>query len=184
MTNGAPGADGGGSTTKSYALQFHDGFTEGSASGLQTSANAPIYLYENNGVITGSTSITEGGILAGNTAFTISVDSSGVVTLTQFLAMDHTQTDTYGNSYIADVVSLTNGKIDLVASSYTTDSEGDKSATASAPLDLGGNISFGDDGPQAPTVVVASDTAVALTFDGGLTNGNFTGAEGAGDTNA
>jgi hypothetical protein len=48
------GADGAGASTVTYALQFAAGFTEGSASGL-TTGSSPISLYENGGVITGST---------------------------------------------------------------------------------------------------------------------------------
>src|SRR5262249_32550944 len=80
---------------------------------------------------------------------------SGVVTLTQLQAIDHTTTSTYNGAYIDDTTAiLGSGKIDLVASAYTTDSEGDKSATASAALDLGGNVKFGDDGPKVTLTIV------------------------------
>src|SRR6187551_694398 len=176
------GADGGGSTTISYSLQLHAGFVEGAVSGL-FSGGVAIRPYESGGVITGSTALTEGGINAGNTVFTLSVASgTGVVTLTQFDTIDHTQTDTYNNAYINDVQSLANSLVDLKATATTTDSEGDN-ATGSALLDLGGNIQFGDDGPQAPTVVLSQTEPIAITFDGGLANGNFVGPEGAGDSN-
>ena len=51
-------------------------------------------------------------------------------------------------SYIADVKSLGENLVELEASAYTTDDEGDYTDTVSATLDLGGNISFGDDGPS------------------------------------
>ncbi|UPM50762.1 DUF5801 domain-containing protein [Synechococcus sp. A10-1-5-1] len=97
-----------------------------------------------DGVITGSTSLTEVGVNAGNTAFTIVVNSSsGVLTLTQSKAIDHLQTDTYDGAYIEDLALLGNDLIELRATaSGTFDSEGDVSTEASASLDLGGNIRF------------------------------------------
>ena len=122
---------------------------------------------------------------SGNTVFTLSVvGGTGVVTLTQFQSVDHSHTDTYSGSYINDVISLTAGKIVLAASAFTTDSEGDLSVVATAVFDLGGHVTFGDDGPQAPTVTLSGETEpVLLTFDGGLTGGNFVGTQDAADTN-
>ncbi|WP_166294177.1 DUF5801 repeats-in-toxin domain-containing protein [Bradyrhizobium sp. 2S1] len=181
------GADSG-ATTITYALQFHAGFSEGGASGL-TSGGLAIHLYENGGVITGSTALTEGGITAANTVFTLSVDAAGDVTLTQTHAIDHTQTDTYSGSYINDIKQLAANLIDLKASAVTTDGDGDSSPTVTALLDLGGNIQFGDDGPRAPTVTVtptdseSMSSGELLTFDGGLAGGNFTGFQDWHDTN-
>ncbi|MCP4500812.1 MAG: hypothetical protein GY822_12695, partial [Deltaproteobacteria bacterium] len=158
------GADGAGTaSTVSYSLAL----TGPTASGLTSGGNA-ITLSESGGVITG----TAGGA----DAFTLAVDSAGVVTLTQFQAIDHSQSNTYNGAYIDDVASLANGLIELNATATaTTDSDGDSSSTASASLDLGGNIQFGDDGPGNPTLVVSGTEPIALTFDGGLTDGNFTG---------
>ncbi|QIG98979.1 DUF5801 repeats-in-toxin domain-containing protein [Bradyrhizobium sp. 6(2017)] len=181
------GADSG-ATTITYALQFHAGFSEGGASGL-TSGGLAIHLYENGGIITGSTALTEGGITAANTVFTLSVDAAGDVTLTQTHAIDHTQTDTYSGSYINDIKQLAANLIDLKASAVTTDGDGDSSPTVTALLDLGGNIQFGDDGPRAPTVTVtptdseSMSSGELLTFDGGLAGGNFTGFQDWHDTN-
>ncbi|WP_157861004.1 DUF5801 repeats-in-toxin domain-containing protein, partial [Bradyrhizobium viridifuturi] len=94
------GADGAGATTINYTLGFHTGVADGVDSGL-THGGSTIYLYDVGGVITGSTSTTAGGINAGNTAFTLSVDlTTGIVTLTQLESIDHSQTDTYNGSYI------------------------------------------------------------------------------------
>ncbi|MGF6312219.1 hypothetical protein ABIB82_006292, partial [Bradyrhizobium sp. i1.8.4] len=178
------GADGG-ATTIDYTLGFHAGVTDGTASGL-THAGSAIFLYDVGGVITGSTSATAGGINAGNTVFTLSVGlTTGIVTLTQLESIDHSQTDTYNGSYINDIQQLAANLIDLKASAVTTDRDGDSSPTISALLDLGGNIRFGDDGPQTPTVTVSgSKTGELLTFDGGLAGGNFTGTQDIHDTNA
>jgi Ca2+-binding RTX toxin-like protein len=129
-----------------------------------------IRLYENGGVITGSTALTEGGINAGNTVFTLSVNSAGVVTLTQDAALDHTLISAYNGTYISDVLSLASNLVDLKASAFTTDSEGDKTVTASATLDLGGNVQFGDDGPSIGNFehafIAAQDNQIANgTYD-------------------
>ncbi|AII48940.1 hypothetical protein KR52_07270 [Synechococcus sp. KORDI-52] len=135
------GADGPGSaSTVSYALAL----TGPTDSGL-TSGGTAITLSESGGVITGSA--------GGNTAFTLAVNSTtGVVTLTQSLAIDHPLPQTYNGAYISspeDLASLADGLIQLNASATaTTDSDGDSSSTATASLDLGGNIQFGDDGPE------------------------------------
>ncbi|WP_244486099.1 DUF5801 repeats-in-toxin domain-containing protein, partial [Bradyrhizobium viridifuturi] len=180
----AAGADGG-TTAISYTLGLHAGVVDGSASGL-THAGSTIFVYDVGGVITGSTSATAGGINAGNTVFTLSVGlTTGIVTLTQFESIDHSQTDTYNGSYINDIKSLAANLIDLKASAVTTDNDGDTSATISAVLDLGGNVQFGDDGPKVPTVTLSGlKTGELLTFDGGLAGGNFTGTQDAHDTNA
>ncbi|WP_157861007.1 DUF5801 repeats-in-toxin domain-containing protein, partial [Bradyrhizobium viridifuturi] len=97
-----------------------------------THAGSTIYLYLDSvtGIVTGSTSATQAGINAGNTAFTLSVGlTTGIVTLTQFESIDHSQTDTYSGSYINDVKQLAANLIDLKASAFTTDSEGDKTVT-------------------------------------------------------
>ena len=178
------GADGPGATTISYALQFAAGFVEGSLSGLASDGVAVRLYQDASGNIVGSTALTEGGVLPGNTVFTIAVNTStGLVTLTQSAPIDHSQTDTYNGAYINDLAQLANGQVVLRASAVTTDDEGDTTGVASANLDLGGNVRFGDDGPGNPTVVLSGGEPIALTFDGGLGGGNFVGAEGAGDTN-
>ena len=58
-------------TTLGYALVLS---ADGVASGLLLSTtNAPIFLYNIGGTITGSTSATLAGVNAGNTAFSVSV---------------------------------------------------------------------------------------------------------------
>ena len=136
----------------SYTLGFATGFSNGGASGL-THHGATIYLYNIGGVITGSTSATQGGVAAGNTAFTLSVNSStGVATLTQFETLDQAHTDTYNGAYVNDVVSLASGIINLTASAGDT----------SASFDLGGHVSFGDDGPQPALIRLLADNADRL----------------------
>jgi hypothetical protein len=117
--------------------------------------------------------------------FTLSVASgTGVVTLTQFDTIDHTQTDTYNNAYINDVQSLANSLVDLKATATTTDSEGDN-ATGSALLDLGGNIQFGDDGPKniipgMDVLLNAAGASATAALDVNTNVDDNYGADGAG----
>jgi len=151
------GADGAGTTSTTYALSL--AVAEGTSSGLASDGHT-IYLFENGGVITGSTSSTEGGITAGNTIFTLSVDSSGVVTSTQYAEIDHSLPGASSN-YDSQIASLANGLVNLTATTTVTDGDGD-TATGSAHIDLGGNIQFADDGPSV-TVTKGSDSGVVLT---------------------
>ena len=143
LTDGSDyGADGAGSaSTLSYSLALADGVTNAlDADGnILTSGGNNITLAASGNVITG----TAGGV----TAFTIEVaPATGVITLTQSLALDHNTSSS--SNFPDDVLVLGDGLITLTATaSATTDSDGDSSATATADLDLGGNIKFGDDGP-------------------------------------
>ncbi|MHA3960825.1 DUF5801 repeats-in-toxin domain-containing protein [Synechococcus sp. LTW-G] len=168
----APGT--GATRTIVYALGLDGAYTEGSPSGL-TSGGVPIRLYEMGGVITGSTSFTEGGVNAANTTFTIEItSSSGVLTLTQSKPIDHGQPDIYDGAYIEDLALLVNGQVELLVS--VTDDYGSgivRSATAS--IDLGGNVQFGDDGPAITEASEVRSDAVLETDDGGLSGGNVGG---------
>lgn len=123
------GADGEGSS--SYALGI-DG--DGSTALVSTESGEAISLIANNdGEIEGRTE-------SGELAFTISVNGeTGAVTLTQHLALSHPD-----GSNPADVLSLAGSG--LMLSATVTDGDND-STTAS--IDLGGQLSFVDDGPQA-----------------------------------
>ncbi|MBD9446917.1 DUF5801 repeats-in-toxin domain-containing protein [Rhizobium sp. RHZ01] len=197
------GADGAGTTNTTYALSLsgnshhddHDdwdrgGFGDRVDSGLESNDHA-IYLYEINGVIVGSTASSSHSVGQGNIIFTISVDGTGKVTLTQYDAIDHV-----GNGN-GSVISLDEGLVRLTATVTITDHDGDK-ATDSASIDLGCNIKFDDDTPSI-TLTAGSDAALTLTTQDADTIGNnfdtvsrsfagvFTavssyGADGAGNT--
>ena len=98
-------------------------------------------------MIYGSTTTNPANAVA-NAVFSISVNSSGVVTLRQFAEIDHTTADpTPGGSPFADHLAvLGNNLVQLTATALTTDGDGD-TATGTATIDLGGNIQFADDGP-------------------------------------
>ncbi|MDR5868476.1 DUF5801 repeats-in-toxin domain-containing protein, partial [Halomonas koreensis] len=173
--------DGAGQTDIDYALQL--AVAEGTASGL-TSGGEAINLYINGDgtLVTGSTAADEGSVAAGNTIFTLSLNSTtGVLTQTQSGVIDHDQTDTYDGAYISDEKLLADGLVELVASAETTDSEGDTSGVNSETLDLGGNVRFGDDGPDISDL----DDTTMLAFAAGASGGDLGfleyGADGEGD---
>ncbi len=152
------GADGAGSTNLSYTLAVTG--TPGAGgrvdSGLD-SHGATIYLYNVNGTIIGSTSLSANGINDGNKIFSLSVDNNGVVKLTQFAEIDHpigSDPSPSGAPFGDDYATLGNNKISLTRSGSITDGDGD-TATSSATIDLGGNIRFQDDGPS---ITAAADT--------------------------
>jgi Ca2+-binding RTX toxin-like protein len=172
------GADGAGtSPTLSYALSLT--VSEGTSSGL-ASNGATIRLYESGGVITGSTSATEGGINSGNTIFTIAVNSSGVVTLTQFAEIDHANNGDTSAPYDDQFAVLNTGLVRLTASASITDGDGD-TASDSAFIDLGGNIQFADDGPSID-VTATNEANVVLTTQDAETDGNPTSQDTAAST--
>ncbi|WP_420925212.1 DUF5801 repeats-in-toxin domain-containing protein, partial [Aeromonas veronii] len=95
-------------------------------SGLMTSVgDQPIYLYLDDGVIYGSTSAEAdgSGVTPANTVFTLSVDSSGKVTLAQFQAIEHVANGDDGpedasedGDFADDLESLASGLVSLTAS--------------------------------------------------------------------
>ncbi|WP_237149744.1 DUF5801 repeats-in-toxin domain-containing protein [Metapseudomonas otitidis] len=164
------GADGPGTTT--YALQVS---ADGASSGLKdTATGTDIKVYLESGQVIGRVGGPSGAI-----AFTVSVDSTGKVTLDQRIALQHSP-----DSGPDQEVSL--GSVDLVKLVATiTDKDGD---STSATLNLGNAISFKDD---APTISAGQAVADSLQVDettlatdattdfSGAFSGNY-GADGAG----
>ncbi|WP_248299332.1 enhanced entry virulence factor RtxA [Legionella pneumophila] len=168
------GADGAGTTVTTYALSVS---AQGVDSGLDNNGNN-IYLYNIAGSVVGSTSATQAGITTGNTIFSLGVNSSsGVVTLTQHQEVDHGLPGASSN-YAAQEAILNTGLVFLNATAVTTDRDGD-TATASASLDLGGNVKFDDDGPVASNITRSglanegADTNLMLILD---TSGSMAGS--------
>jgi len=180
------GGDGAGSTQLSYSLNLVAG--NGANSGL-TSGGATIYLYSVGGAIVASTSASAAGITGENTIFSLSVNgSSGVVTLTQYSAIDHALPGSE-SGYASQSVALDSGLVQLQGNLTVTDRDGD-SVSSSSSIDLGGRVSFTDDGPS---IAVGNTEGLQLTVDesnlgqdatssvsvGSLFNAQF-GADGAG----
>ncbi|MBM0491436.1 retention module-containing protein [Aeromonas jandaei] len=145
------GADGAG--TLAYSLSIS---ASGVDSGLNDTATGQnILLYLESGSVVGRV-----GNSSGSVAFTLTVNSSGVVTLDQLRAIEHTPNsgpDQESSLLSANLVKLV-GTI--------TDKDGD---SQSASVDLGSAISFRDDGPS-----VASNNVVLLDDDA-LVGGNTGG---------
>ncbi|UUY06672.1 retention module-containing protein [Pseudomonas sp. J452] len=178
VTSSSYGADGPGTVSASYALVLLA--AEGSSSGL-SSDGATIYLYETGGVIYGSTSATEGGVDPSNTIFSLSVNGSGQVTLTQFEEVDHSLPGV-GSNYEAQEALLGAGLVGLKGTVVITDDDGD-SATDNKTLDLGGRVAFDDHGPSISVVFGTAPNPSLNTQDaqtiGGASDtdsGSFSGA--------
>ncbi|MFM5403179.1 DUF5801 repeats-in-toxin domain-containing protein, partial [Aeromonas veronii] len=169
------GADGAG--TLVYSLNVS---AAGADSGLNdTATGQDILLYLESGSVVGRV-----GGSSGSVAFTLSVNSSGEVTLDQVRAIAHTPNsgpDQESSLLSANLVQLV-GTI--------TDKDGD---SQSASVDLGSAISFKDDGPSisANAVVQLDDDALAGGIAGGTGDdpnavnvsgilGHSFGADGAG----
>ncbi|HKS19362.1 MAG TPA: DUF5801 repeats-in-toxin domain-containing protein, partial [Bradyrhizobium sp.] len=164
------GADGAGTApVLSYTLSL---VTAGANSHLASQGH-DIFLYDVGGVIVGSTALgAPATVTDASVVFSLSVNSSGVVTLTQYQQIDHPiasdphPTDAPFNDQFAE---LADGLVNLTASATIVDKDLD-SKTDSATIDLGGNIRFADDGPSASATVastVLDDEAQPLGINGG-----------------
>ncbi|PLK71645.1 hypothetical protein C0V73_05890 [Rhizobium sp. TH135] len=163
------GADGAGRASVSYALSVTN-----TASGLKSDGR-DITLEMSQGKVVGKTSA---GVV-----FSIEVDGSGKVTLTQFMEIDHGRSDTSG--YETDLTSLADNLVKLTATATITDADGDKHVD-SAWIDLGGNIKFADHGPTVATsaslvrVVVDEDGLLTAASDSAAAIANGTAVVGDG----
>ncbi|MBA2080686.1 hypothetical protein B1J97_02530 [Aeromonas veronii] len=132
------GADGAG--TLVYSLNVS---AAGADSGLNdTATGQDILLYLESGSVVGRV-----GGSSGSVAFTLSVNSSGEVTLDQVRAIAHTPNS--GPDQESSLLSA--NLVQLVGT--VTDKDGD---SQSASVDLGSAISFKDDGPSASAKAAAS----------------------------
>ncbi len=152
------GADGPGSTAMSYSLDLKHGVKN---SGLDSNG-ADINLYKIGNDIIGSTSSNSGGVDAGNTVFSLAVNSSGEVTLTQYQEIDHSNNSDTSAPYDDQFASLGNNLVKLTGTATITDADGDTDHD-SETIDLGGNIRFADDGPSVSSnnIVMVDDDDVA-----------------------
>ncbi|MGB7388399.1 MAG: DUF5801 repeats-in-toxin domain-containing protein [Pseudomonas neustonica] len=129
------GADGDNGAGLVFTLEV-----DAAATGLvDTLTGQDIDLVDNAGVI-------EGQNADGDVVFTVAVDASGEVILTQSRPVQHAN-----SSDPDDVVSLPNGSLLLTATA--TDGDGD---VASDSVDIGGRLSFRDDGPSIGAAPAAS----------------------------
>ncbi|MDN6857989.1 retention module-containing protein, partial [Pseudomonas sp. CAN2814] len=168
------GGDGAGSTELSYNLNLVAG--NGANSGL-TSGGAAIYLYSVGGTIVASTSASAAGVTGENTVFSLSVNgNTGVVTLTQYSAIDHPLPGSE-SGFAGQTIALDSGLVQLQGNLTVTDRDGD-SVTSSSSLDLGGRVSFTDDGPS---IAVGNTEGLHLTVDESNLGQDATSSVAAGD---
>ncbi|MGE3319948.1 MAG: DUF5801 repeats-in-toxin domain-containing protein, partial [Candidatus Berkiella sp.] len=136
------GSDGAGS--KVFSLDIVGG--DGTASGYKISDGSEDVLLSNNGgVIEGRSSVGD------DLVFTIAVNVNGDVTLTQYLAVQHTP-DSGDNQLSAG---MTAGVLNYVVT--VTDADSDFIAPT---VDLGSVVKFYDDAPSG-TIALADDALVA-----------------------
>ncbi|WP_371365920.1 retention module-containing protein [Pseudomonas sp. QL9] len=163
LFSGDYGADGAGTTTYSVTT------TDNTDSGLKdTSTGQEIYLYNTANGIEGRVGGSNGDV-----AFAVTV-SNGVVTLDQQRALSHPITTDPNDS-----LSIGSGKVNLVAT--ITDGDGDHS---SASIDLGGKLTFLDDGPSIDTTggftgLTVDETHLGVDASSASVGGLFGGSYGA-----
>ena len=158
IASSAFGADGAGTTpVLGYTLSL--AVASGSDSGFDSNG-VQVNLYDVGGVIVGATSVPATATAA-SVVFSLAVDSSGVVTLTQRQEIDHALESTTTAPFDDQFAILGTGLVNLTASATITDGDGD-TATDSATIDLGGNIRFADDGPTLD-VAAGTETGILLT---------------------
>ena len=168
--NVQPGADGLGS--QSYSLNVQNA----SSCLIDTATGEQVQLSMNGAILEGRTATT------GQLVFSLTVDSSGKVTLDQQRAVVHPTSDPDEATFLGS------GHVNLTLT--VTDKDGDH---ASGVLDIGKVISFKDDGPSisANAVVQLDDDALAGGIAGGTGDdpnavnvsgilGHSFGADGAG----
>ena len=132
------------------------GGVNGTDSGLQTTDNRQISLFNESGVIVGRMD-TAGGVAdpAGTVAFAISINNAGEVTVAQYLSLEH---PTPGASYDEAVNLVSVGIVNAVVT--VTDGDGD---VATQNIAIGNAIQFQDDGPTA----ILPDHAVVINNGAG-----------------
>jgi hypothetical protein len=150
-------SNGGSDGTASVSALGYALATSGGASGLE-SAGVAINLYIVGASVVGSTAASIDLVTAGNSIFEVSVDGAGVVTLTQYAQIDHGLEPGANDAPFADqLASLADSAITLTATATITDHDGD-TASDSASLAIGANLTFADDGPAVSIALVEGAT--------------------------
>ncbi|MFK5936899.1 MAG: DUF5801 repeats-in-toxin domain-containing protein, partial [Sulfurimonas sp.] len=143
------GADGAGSVVSTFALNATAG-----NSGLvdtATGENVVLSVNANTGAVEGRTATTN------DLVFTVTTDNAGKVTLNQDRAVVHADASDHNDVS----ATITDTLITLTRTDIITDGDGD-TATDSASINIGANISFRDDGP---TVDITLNTDGAVETD-------------------
>ncbi|MHA6493868.1 retention module-containing protein [Pseudomonas borbori] len=172
VVNADHGADGPGLVQQVYSLGLLAGPPGGPQPSGITRGSGVVLLYKVGNEIVGSTAVTQAGITAGNTVFSLAIDSAtGVVTLTQLQAITHALPGVT-TAYASQEQFLAAGLVGVKLQASISDGDDDL-ASAVKVLDLGGKIAFDDDGPstQANPGVLLDDDALANGIAGGTGDG-------------
>ncbi|MGN5081365.1 DUF5801 repeats-in-toxin domain-containing protein [Aeromonas sp. 31P] len=182
LTTEAYGADG----AAVAGSRVYNLVVSNATSGLALTDGSAITLVQlDNGVVVGQ---VVGGAFAGQAAFAIQIDSAtGVMTVEQYLSLDHPAEAVAGNSYNSYDESVA-----LAASSLgvtVTLKDGDNDTVQSATADISGQVRFNDDGPRVAISVNSSAVAgldesgasgTATLDTGAVVKGNDPDVSGAG----
>ncbi|MFC7535885.1 beta strand repeat-containing protein [Sphingomonas sp. GCM10030256] len=152
------GADGAANPAITYSLGLGS-----SATGL-TSNGAAIRLFLLPGnTIVGSTASSSAAITGANTIFSVTLNATGAVTLTQFGQIDHPVQSGANDAPFADqFVTLPDNSIFVNARATITDNDGD-STTDMRSVAIGANLRFTDDGPSLADVRAGSGVTLDET---------------------
>ncbi len=134
------GADGQGATPVApvFALSVTP---NGVDSGLTATDGHKIYLYQLGDIVVGRESISGNPESSGTIAIAIAIDSTtGAATVAEYTAIQHGDANNPNDS-----VSMINGALQATV----TFTDGDGNHVTSAPVSIGGQINFLDDGPVA-----------------------------------
>ncbi|WP_072682306.1 DUF5801 repeats-in-toxin domain-containing protein, partial [Arcobacter sp. LA11] len=158
--------------TASFASLFTDDSTYGADDNTGETSKTIDYTLSVTSAVSGLTheglpivlSVNASGVIEGNVAgilepiFTVSVDSSGNITLTQNAEIDHVGELVDGDATNNDVnnIGLIQGNVILTATVTVIDSDGDL-GTGSDSLDISSAISFNDDVPKVNSEIVSAE---------------------------
>ena len=136
LTGSLTGADSAGATTEVTLLSE---LGDGADSGLNTTDGRSIFLYKEGNLIVGhaETSVGSGANPAGAVAFALTIDNTGLVTVAQYLSLQHPDATNPDDPLVLS------GRI--AAQVTVTDGDGDVSTIV---VGIGAAIIFKDDGPR------------------------------------
>jgi hypothetical protein len=160
------GADGQAGTPVTYGISA----TASADSGLiESGSGNTVFLFNEGGVVVGRAGTTALTAVNGDIVFTVTIDSTGKVTLDQRLGVGHTP-----NVTANDVSTLSSSGL-VVVTATAHDGDGD---TASTGLNIGTLLNFQDDAPTI-TSQISGGTVDDATGATGTVTHSLNGAIGA-----
>lgn len=131
------------------------GINPGATGLIDTATGQPVTLSVAGNVVTGS--------VGGLTVFTVTVDTTGHVTLDQFRAVFHADSNNPN-----DITGLSATNL-IMLTETITDGDGDKAA---ATANIGGALSFRDDAPSITVAAVGEGNIILTTHDAATIGAN------------